>query len=31
MGFPPIHLAPINFEALYAQQQQQAPAAAAAG
>jgi preprotein translocase subunit SecB len=23
MGFPPIHLAPINFEALYAQQQQQ--------
>jgi preprotein translocase subunit SecB len=31
MGFPPIHLAPINFEALYAQQQQQSPAAAAAG
>ena len=31
MGFPPIHLAPINFEALYAQQQQQAPAAATAG
>ena len=29
MGFPPIHLAPINFEALYAQQQQ-APATAAA-
>ncbi|HXU51569.1 MAG TPA: protein-export chaperone SecB [Casimicrobiaceae bacterium] len=29
MGFPPIHLAPINFEALYAQQQQQAPAVAA--
>ena len=23
MGFPPIHLAPINFEALYAQQQAQ--------
>lgn len=31
MGFPPIHLAPINFEALYAQQQAQAPAAAASG
>lgn len=36
MGFPPIHLAPINFEALYAQQQQSqqaqpaAPAVAAA-
>ncbi len=31
MGFPPIHLAPINFEALYAQQlsqQQAAPAVA---
>jgi preprotein translocase subunit SecB len=29
-GFPPIHLAPINFEALYAQQAaQQAPAAPA--
>lgn len=31
MGFPPIHLAPINFEALYAQQlsqQQPAPAVA---
>ena len=28
-GFPPVHLAPINFEALYAQQQQ-APATAAA-
>ncbi|HEY7901914.1 MAG TPA: protein-export chaperone SecB [Casimicrobiaceae bacterium] len=28
MGFPPIHLQPINFEALYAQQQQ-APATAA--
>ncbi len=30
MGFPPIHLAPINFEALYAQQQVQ-PAIASAG
>jgi preprotein translocase subunit SecB len=29
MGFPPIHLAPINFEALYAQQQQQRQAAPA--
>ena len=28
MGFPPIHLAPINFEALYAQQQQQQQQAA---
>jgi preprotein translocase subunit SecB len=31
MGFPPIHLAPINFEALYAQQQQQQAPAVAAG
>jgi preprotein translocase subunit SecB len=30
MGFPPIHLQPINFEALYAQQQAPATAAVAA-
>ncbi|MEO8976674.1 MAG: protein-export chaperone SecB [Casimicrobiaceae bacterium] len=30
MGFPPIHLAPINFEALYAQQQVPQPAAVTA-
>ena len=28
-GFPPVHLAPINFESLYQQQQAQAPAAMA--
>jgi preprotein translocase subunit SecB len=29
-GFPPVHLAEINFQAMYEQQQQQAAAAAAA-
>jgi len=30
-GYPPVHLAPINFEALYMQQMQQAQAAQTAG